>query len=61
MPRRYRRYAPPAPPDNFRRCGFCRARLPEEYSRAFPHFCKELTYGTAVTPLNFIPFEVNDE
>jgi len=54
MPRKDRRYVPPVPDDGIPRCGFCRARLDVGMH---PHICKELTYGTALSPLPFIPIE----
>lgn len=34
-------------------CGFCGARYTGDLD--YPHICKEVTYGTAVSPPNFIP------
>jgi hypothetical protein len=49
-----RRCIPPAPPDGIPRCGYCHARTD---LGMFRHICKEITWGTAVTPLKFISFE----
>lgn len=45
IPRSKRRYVPPA--DGIPRCDSCRARLDLSM---WPHFCKEITYGTPLLP-----------
>ena len=53
IPRSKRRYVPPAdgiyvpPADGIPRCDSCRARLDLSM---WPHFCKEITYGTPLLP-----------
>jgi hypothetical protein len=50
-----RKYIPPVIDDGSR-CGYCGARRP--YAPLdHPHICKELTYGTAVTPVKIFPIE----
>ena len=43
IPRSKRRYVQPEPADGIPRCDSCRARLDLSM---WPHFCKEITYGT---------------
>lgn len=50
-----RRHVPPVPDDGTPRCSHCRARLG---TGMWPHLCKEVTYGTAITapqPIPLIP------
>ena len=53
-----RRYIAPEPDDGVPRCERCHARLDAERARGLQHFCKEFTFGTPVTPVAMIPFEV---
>jgi hypothetical protein len=52
--RQDRRYIPPAPDDGIPRCTRCGARLDIGMS---PHICKEITFGTALSPLRFEEFQ----
>lgn len=47
-----RRYVPPEPDDGIPRCGHCKARLD---IGMVPHICKEVTFGTALSPLATLP------
>lgn len=52
-----RRYVPPVPDDGIPRCGHCRARLD---LGMHPHLCKELTFGTPLLPLPFLPLDASE-
>ena len=56
MPRRNRRFIPPADDDGIPRCGFCRARLDIVTPWNQPHIRKEITIGTALAPLRLETF-----
>ena len=51
--RKHRKHIPPVLPDGIPRCGYCHARTD---LGMFPHICKEITWGTALTPVRFSSF-----
>ena len=55
MPRKDRHFVPPPPDDGIPRCELCRARLDIITPWNQPHICKELTFGTPLPQLPFIP------
>ena len=57
IPRSKRRYVQPEPADGIPRCEHCRARLDIVTPWNQPHICKEVTFGTPLSPLPVILFE----